>query len=118
MKSHKKIECAVCCNALFVLQGKENLRVEFLAQSVPEFVSKKAEEKPACTRERIKRRSSSEDVVPYHGLRVVTFDNKKQHIVHCGKCLGEGSEDGYIVSANLERYNEIRYFEQSSSPGS
>ena len=56
-----------------------------LAQSVSE--SKKAEDKPA--RERMKRKSSSEDVVPYHGLRVVMFENKKHHIVHCGKCLGK-----------------------------
>jgi hypothetical protein len=73
----------------FFSQEKENLRVGLLSQSVAESVSKKAEDKSA--RERIKRKSSSEDVAPYDGLRVVTFQNKKQHIVHCGKCLGESS---------------------------
>lgn len=59
-----------------------------LSQSVSDAVLKKAEDKLA--RERIKRKSSSEDAVPYGGLRVVMFENKKQHIVHCGKCLGKG----------------------------
>ena len=75
------------CTHILFKQENENLRVGVLLQTIPEGALKKAEEKPV--RERMKRKSSSEDVVPYDGLRVATFDNKKQHIVHCGKCLGE-----------------------------
>ncbi|XP_028409017.1 eIF-2-alpha kinase GCN2-like [Dendronephthya gigantea] len=81
------------------LKDKENLRVELLSQTVSESVLEKSEDKPA--RERIKRKSSSEDVVPYDGLRVVTFENKKQHIVHCGKCLGSG-QYGSTVFCGLD----------------
>lgn len=65
-----------------------------LSQSILDGAFKKADDKPV----RVKRKSSSEDVVPYQGLRVVTFENKKQHIVHCGKCLGQCSNVNFNLS--------------------
>lgn len=37
-----------------------------------------------------RRRNSSEssEIRSYSGTRTVTFVNKGEHLVHCGKCLG------------------------------
>ena len=38
----------------------------------------------------IRRRKSSESLSePYTGSRVITFNTKGEHTVHCGRCLGK-----------------------------
>ena len=72
-----------------------------ISQNISNGSEKRTE--AAAVREKAKRKSSTEDVLPYDGMRVAVFQNKKQHIVHCGKCLGRCSGVESVVLR--ERYS-------------
>lgn len=77
-----------------------------MSQNTPNEGEKRIADGPTV-HQKIRQKSISEDVEPYNGMRVLTFQNKKQHIVHCGKCLGRcsGINDFY----KLENHFIISY---------